>query len=62
MDVKALDDDTVRTLARVAGIELPDEDVIPLAAALKQHLASIAALPTPYAHRSLVCAGLPSTP
>lgn len=46
MDVKALDDDTVRTLARVAGIELPDEDVIPLAAALKQHLASIAALPT----------------
>jgi Asp-tRNA(Asn)/Glu-tRNA(Gln) amidotransferase C subunit len=41
-----IDADTVRTLARVAGIEIPDEDVAPLAAALAQHLASIEALPT----------------
>jgi len=43
---QAIDPDTVRTLARVAGIEIPDEDVFPLAALLTQHLASIDELPT----------------
>ena len=46
MGPQTIDADTVRTLARVAGIEIPDEDVAPLAAALAQHLASVEALPT----------------
>lgn len=37
---------SVRTLARIAGIELPEEDVAKLIAALRQHLSSIEALPT----------------
>ena len=36
---------TVRVLAEVAGIEVPDEDLPKLAAALTQHVASINALP-----------------
>jgi Asp-tRNA(Asn)/Glu-tRNA(Gln) amidotransferase C subunit len=44
--LQELDSDTIRVLAKVAGIEIPDEDLAPLAAALKQHLASIDALPT----------------
>jgi hypothetical protein len=43
---QAIDPDTVRTLGRVAGIEIPDEDIFPLAALLTQHLASIDELPT----------------
>ena len=46
MGLDALDPDTVRALAQVAGIDIPDEDLKPLTAALKQHLASIEALPT----------------
>ena len=34
----------VRTLARVAGISLPDEDVEPLVGALRNHLAGMEAL------------------
>jgi hypothetical protein len=37
--------ETVRALAGVAGIEVPDEDIPKLAAALTQHLASIESLP-----------------
>jgi Asp-tRNA(Asn)/Glu-tRNA(Gln) amidotransferase C subunit len=44
--LQELDPDTIRVLAKVAGIEVPDEDLAPLAAALQQHLASIDALPT----------------
>lgn len=46
MGVDALDSVAVRALAQVAGIDIPDEDLKPLTAALKQHLASIEALPT----------------
>ena len=46
MGLDALDSETVRTLARIAGIDIPDEDLTPLTAALKQHLAAIEALPT----------------
>jgi hypothetical protein len=42
----AIGPDTVRTLAKVAGIDIPEEDLKPLAAALAQHLASIETLPT----------------
>jgi Asp-tRNA(Asn)/Glu-tRNA(Gln) amidotransferase C subunit len=42
----ALDADVVRTLARVAGIDIPEEDLTSLSAALGKHLASIEALPT----------------
>jgi hypothetical protein len=44
--LQGLDPDTVRVLAKVAGIEVPDEDLALLMAALEQHLASIDALPT----------------
>jgi hypothetical protein len=44
--LQELDPDTIRVLAKVAGIEVPDEDLVPLTAALQQHLASIDALPT----------------
>jgi hypothetical protein len=36
---------TIRALARVAGIEIPEEDLEPLTVALKQHLAAIELLP-----------------
>jgi hypothetical protein len=41
-----IDPDTIRTLGRVAGIEIPDEDLAPLVEAFTQHLGSIDALPT----------------
>jgi hypothetical protein len=41
-----LDHDVIRVLAKVAGIVVPEEDVLPLTAAFQQHLASIDALPT----------------
>lgn len=46
MGVERLDPDVIRVLANVAGIEVPEEDIVPLAAAFQQHLASIDALPT----------------
>ena len=46
MAPKALDPDIIRVLAKVAGIEVPEADVLPLAAAFQQHLAAIDALPT----------------
>lgn len=45
MGIKVVTPETVRTLAEVAGIEVPDEDLPKLAAALSQHLAAIEALP-----------------
>jgi hypothetical protein len=42
---ETIDSDTIRTLGRVAGIEIPDEDLAPLVALLTQHLASIDELP-----------------
>jgi len=39
-----VDADDVRTLARVAGIEIPDEDIEPLVGALRNHLAGMKAL------------------
>ena len=46
MGPEQLDPEAIRVLARVAGIVVPEEDVLPLAAAFQQHLASIDALPT----------------
>jgi len=45
MGSEAVTAETVRALARVAGIEVPDEDVPKLVAALTQHLAAIETLP-----------------
>jgi Asp-tRNA(Asn)/Glu-tRNA(Gln) amidotransferase C subunit len=39
-----VDADVVRTLAKVAGISLPDEDVEPLVGAFRNHLAGMQAL------------------
>ena len=39
-----VDAETVRTLARVAGIKVPEEDVEPLVGALRNHLAGMKAL------------------
>jgi Asp-tRNA(Asn)/Glu-tRNA(Gln) amidotransferase C subunit len=39
-----IDAEVVRTLARVAGISLPEEDVEPLVGALRNHLAGMKAL------------------
>ena len=39
-----VDADVVRTLARVAGINIPEEDVEPLVGALRNHLAGMKAL------------------
>ena len=38
MKPEEVDADVVRTLARVAGISVPDEDVEPLVGALRNHL------------------------
>jgi hypothetical protein len=46
MGSETISPDTVRTLARVAGIDVPEEDLAPLVAALTTHLASLDALPT----------------
>jgi hypothetical protein len=39
-----VDEKVIRTLASVAGIEIPDEDVQPLIGAFKNHLAGMEAL------------------
>jgi len=39
-----IDADVVRTLARVAGIKVPEEDVEPLVGALRNHMAGMRAL------------------
>jgi hypothetical protein len=36
--------ETIRELGRLAGLDIPEEDLIPLARAMQQHLASIASL------------------
>ena len=46
MGPEQLDPEAIRVLAKVAGLVVPEEDVLPLAAAFQQHLASIDALPT----------------
>ncbi len=38
MKAEEVDAEAVRTLARVAGISVPDEDIEPLVAALRNHL------------------------
>lgn len=44
MNDEKIDADVVRTLAQVAGIKLPEEDVEPLVGALRNHLAGMKAL------------------
>jgi Asp-tRNA(Asn)/Glu-tRNA(Gln) amidotransferase C subunit len=44
MSEAKVDADVVRTLAQVAGIKLPEEDVEPLVGALRNHLAGMKAL------------------
>jgi len=44
MNAKEVDPDVVRTLARVAGITIPDEDIQPLVGALRNHFAGMKAL------------------
>ena len=39
-----VDADVIRTLAGVAGITIPDEDIQPLVGALRNHLAGMKAL------------------
>jgi hypothetical protein len=44
MTPEEVDADTIHTLANVAGILIPDEDVKPLIGALRNHLAGMKAL------------------
>jgi hypothetical protein len=44
MNPERVDAKVIRTLADVAGIEIPDEDMEPLIAAFKNHLAGMEAL------------------
>jgi hypothetical protein len=44
MKSEEVDADVIRTLAGVAGITIPDEDVQPLIGALRNHLAGMKAL------------------
>ncbi len=44
MRPEEVDAGVIRTLAAVAGISVPDEDVEPLVAAYRNHLAGMAAL------------------
>jgi hypothetical protein len=44
MKSEEVDADVVRTLAGVAGITIPDEDIQPLIGALRNHLAGMKAL------------------
>jgi hypothetical protein len=46
MGSEPISPDTIRTLGRVAGIDIPEEDLAPLVEALTTHLASVNALPT----------------
>lgn len=40
----AVDPETLRALGRLAGLNIPEQDLATLVAAMRQHLASIAAL------------------
>jgi hypothetical protein len=44
MKSEEVDADVIRTLAGVAGIVIPDEDIQPLIGALRNHLAGMKAL------------------
>jgi hypothetical protein len=44
MKPEEVDAEVVRTLANVAGISIPDEDIQPLIGALRNHLAGMEAL------------------
>jgi len=44
MKPEQVDAQVIKTLAAVAGIEIPDEDMEPLIGAFKNHLAGMAAL------------------
>jgi len=44
MNAKEVGPDVVRTLASVAGITIPEEDIEPLVGALRNHLAGMKAL------------------
>jgi hypothetical protein len=44
MNQDKVDADVIRTLADVAGIEIPDEDMQPLIGAFKNHLAGMEVL------------------
>jgi hypothetical protein len=44
MKSEEVDADVIRTLAGVAGITIPDEDIQPLIGALRNHLAGMKAL------------------
>jgi hypothetical protein len=44
MKSQEVDADVIRTLAGVAGITIPDEDIQPLIGALRNHLAGMKAL------------------
>ena len=44
MKSEEVDADVIRTLASVAGITIPDEDIQPLIGALRNHLAGMKAL------------------
>ncbi len=44
MKSEEVDADVIRTLAAVAGITIPDEDIQPLIGALRNHLAGMKAL------------------
>lgn len=39
-----VDPELIRTLGRFTGLDIPEEDLIALASAMRQHLAAIAAL------------------
>jgi hypothetical protein len=44
MKSEDVDEHVVRALARIAGVVIPDEDLAPLIAALRSHLAGMEAL------------------
>jgi hypothetical protein len=46
MGSEPISPDTIRTLGRVAGVDIPEEDLALLVGALTTHLASVNALPT----------------
>jgi hypothetical protein len=44
MKPEEVDDNVIRTLARVAGIDVPEEDIEPLIGAYRNHLAGMKVL------------------
>jgi hypothetical protein len=44
VNVVAVDPELIRTLGRFTSLDIPEEDLIPLAGAIRQHLAAMAAL------------------